>query len=325
MYFVGIDIAKDTFDVALLRGQQRQRGHFSNDRPGFGKLQRWLQKRGARGAHVALEATGNYWMELALFLQEQGYTVSVVNPKRIKRHAEAMMQRNKTDREDALTIADYCVKHAPDPWTAPSEAYLALRAMVRHLEALKTDRLREVNRLQSGIPNQQVQQTIERHLAFLDKQIEELTGAIEEHIDQYPDLKRDKELLKTIPGIGDAVAAVFLAEVPNVFRFAQASQLAAFAGLTPGNRLSGTSVRGRSRLLKWGNSHLRAILFMPALSAHRWNPIIAALKNRLQARGKNGMTINVAIMRKLLHLCYGVLKTGKPFDPNHAAHVQFSS
>lgn len=325
MHFVGIDIAKDTFDVALLGGQQRHQGQFSNNRPGFGKLQRWLQKRGARGAHVALEATGSYWMELALFLQEQAYTVSVVNPKRIKRHAEAMMQRNKTDREDALTIADYCAKHAPAPWTPPSEAYLALRAMVRHLEALKTDRQREHNRLQSGIPNQQVQETIERHLAFLDKQIEELTVAIQEHIDHHPDLKRDKELLKTIPGIGDAVAAVFLAEVPDVSRFAQASQLAAFAGLTPGDRLSGTSLRGRSRLVKWGNAHLRAILFMPALSAHRWNPIIAALKKRLEARGKNGMTINVAIMRKLLHLCYGVLKTGKPFDPNHAANVQFST
>lgn len=325
MHFVGIDIAKDTFDVALLSDQQRHRGQFSNDRPGFGKLQRWLKKRGARGAHVALEATGSYWMKLALFLHEQGNTVSVVNPKRIKRHAEAMMQRNKTDREDALTIADYCAKHTPDPWTPPSEAYLALRAMVRHLEALKTDRLREHNRLQSGIPNQQVQDTIERHLAFLDKQIEELTVAIQEHIDQSPDLKRDKELLKTIPAIGDAVAAVFLAEVPDVSRFAQASQLAAFAGLTPGNRLSGTSVRGRSRLVKWGNAHLRAILFMPALSAHRWNPIIAALKHRLEERGKNGMIINVAIMRKLLHLCYGVLKTGKPFDPNHAATTQFST
>lgn len=325
MLTLGIDIAKDTFDVALLGGQQTYRGHFSNDQSGFAKLHRWLKKRGASEAHVAMEATNSYWLELAFFLHEQAYTVSVVNAKRIKRHAEATMQRNKTDREDALTIADYCRKHRPEPWTPPSEAYLALRAMARRLQTLKTDRQRERNRRQSGIPNQEVEATIVAHIAFLDEQIEALSQRIREHIDQHPDLKRDKELLTSIPGVGDVVAAVFLAEVPDVSRFPQATQLAAFAGLTPGQRQSGSSLNGRSRLVKWGNTYLRAVLFMPALSAHRWNPLIAALKQRLEDRGKNGMTITVAIMRKLLHLCYGVLKTGKPFDPNHAANVRFST
>lgn len=324
MLTLGIDIAKDTFDAALLGGRQTYRGHFSNDRPGFQKLQRWLKQRGAREAHVAMEATNSYWMQLALFLHNKGYSVSVINPKRIKRHAEAMMQRNKTDREDALTIADYCLKHQPEPWTPPSEAYLALRAMARRLQALKTDRQRERNRRQSGIPNQAVEETIEAHIAFLDQQIEDLTQRIKTHIEQHPDLKRDKALLVSIPGVGDIVAAVFLAEVPDVSRFSQASQLAAFAGLTPGQQQSGMST-GRSRLVKWGNVYLRAVLFPPALSAHRWNPIIDALKQRLEDRGKNGMTIIVAIMRKLLHLCYGVLKTRKPFDPNHAAKRQVST
>lgn len=324
MFTLGIDIAKDTFDAALLGGRQTYRGHFSNDRPGFQKLLRWLKQRGASEAHVAMEATSSYWMELAFFFHDEDYTVSVINPKRIKRHAEAMMQRNKTDREDALTIADYCLKHQPEPWTPPSEAYLALRAMARRLQALKTDRQRERNRRQSGIPNQAVEETIEAHLAFLDQQIEDLTQRIKKHIEQHPDLKRDKELLVSIPGVGDIVAAVFLAEVPDVSRFSQASQLAAFAGLTPGQQQSGMST-GRSRLVKWGNTYLRAVLFPPALSAHRWNPIVAALKQRLEDRGKNGMTIIVAIMRKLLHLCYGVLKTRKPFDPNHAAKRQVST
>jgi transposase len=325
MFFIGIDIAKDTFDAALLGGSQPYRGHFNNDRTGHDQLHRWLKKRGADMAHVCLEATGSYWLELALYLHEQEYTVSVVNPKRIKRHAEAIMQRNKTDRVDALTIADYCAKHQPPAWQPPSPAYLALRAMVRHLQALKKDRQRVCNRRQSGIPNQQVQAAIADHIAFLDTQIEALEQQIQDHIDHHPDLQRDRELLKTIPGISDTTAVVFLAEVPDVSLFPQASQLAAFAGLTPGHYQSGSSVRGASRLVKWGNSHLRGGLFMPALSAHRWNPIIAALRQRLQARGKNGMTIVVAVMRKLLHLCYGVLKTGKPFDPNHGVHAQLST
>jgi len=121
-FYLGIDIAKETLDIALLSSEQTWRGHFTNDKEGFGKLGRWLKKRKAEAVHACMEASGNYWMELALFLQEEGHNVSVENPKRIKRHAEAIMQRNKTDREDALTIADYCAKHCKPyksctPWT----------------------------------------------------------------------------------------------------------------------------------------------------------------------------------------------------------------
>lgn len=322
---LGIDVAKETFDVALLGNEQTWRGHFTNDKSGFGKLGRWLKKRKAEAVHACMEASGNYWMELALFLQDDGHDVSVVNPKRIKRHAEAIMQRNKTDREDALTIADYCAKHQPDLWSPPPPSYLELRTMVRHVMALKADRQRERNRRQSGIKNAEVLRAIDAHIAFIDAQIKSLEQRIQDHIDQDPRLKHDRALLKTIPGIGDTTAAVFLAEVADITRFDQAPELAAFAGLVPGQRYSGTSTRSQGHIVKWGNSHLRAALFMPAMTAHRWNPIIAALRERLAKRGKSKMTIIVAAMRKLLHLCYGVLKMGKPFDPNHAVNVQIST
>lgn len=173
-----------------------------------------------------------------------------------------------------------------------------------------------------GVKNQEVLAAIDAHIVFIDAQIEALEQRIHDHIDQNPRLKRDKALLKTIPGIGDMTAAVFLAEVTDISRFSQAPELAAFAGLVPGRRYSGTSIRSPGHIVKWGNSHLRAILFMPAMAAHRWNPIIAALKERMTKRGKSKMTIIIASMRKLLHLCYGVLKTGKPFDPNHNVKVQ---
>lgn len=325
MFVLGIDVAKETFTVALLGGQQPDSAEFSNDQSGFGKLRRWLKKRKARPLHACMEATGSYWMELALFLYEQQHQVSVVNPKLIKRHGEATMQRNKTDQQDAWTIADYCAKQQPDLWQPPAPAYLELREMVRHIQALKQDRQRERNRRQAGLKHPEVLAALDAHLAFLGAQIQQLEQRIHDHIDHHPDLKADKELLKTIPGISDTTAAVFLAEVLDVSRFAQASQLAAFAGLTPGQRQSGTSLRGRARLVKWGNPHLRAALFMPALGAHRWNPIIASLRERLLARGKSKMTVNVAVMRKLLHLCYGVLKTRKPFDPYHHVNVLLST
>jgi transposase len=321
-FYLGIDIAKETFDAAMLGNEQTWRGQFANDRSGFDRLERWLSKRKAEAVHACMEASGNYWVELALFLQDQGYRVSVVNPELIKRHAEAIMQRNKTDREDALTIADYCAKHQPELWSPPPPACLELRAIVRHVMALKADRQRERNRRRSGVKNQEVLAAIDAHIVFIDAQIEALEQRIHDHIDQNPRLKRDKALLKTIPGIGDMTAAVFLAEVTDISRFSQAPELAAFAGLVPGRRYSGTSIRSPGHIVKWGNSHLRAILFMPAMAAHRWNPIIAALKERMTKRGKSKMTIIIASMRKLLHLCYGVLKTGKPFDPNHNVKVQ---
>lgn len=316
--YLGIDISKAKVDVALLRdGQNPARGQFKNNATGFAQLGRWLKKRGCAQVHACMEATGHYWLNIARYLHEAGHLVSVVNPKLIKRHGQAIMQRNKTDRQDAWTIGDYCRKHQPPLWQPPAEAWWQLRALVRHVQVLKTDRTREVNRRQSGIETVEVLAAIEAHIAFLDEQIDDLETQIRDHIDNHPDLKRNRDLLLSIPGIGETTAAAFLAELPNVSLFSQARQVAAFAGLTPGERQSGTSLKKSGRLVKWGNARLRTAFFMPALCAHRYNPIIAAYRERLLARGKSKMTVVIAVMRKLLHLCYGVIKTGKPFDPNH--------
>ena len=322
--YLGIDISKERFAVTLLGGAQSASGQFSNDPAGFAKLARWLQKRRATSLHACLEATSRYWEALALFLHDQGHQVSVVNPKLVKRHAESIMQRNKTDAQDAFTIADYCQKHQPPLWEPPSPAYRELQALVRHIQALKADRQRERNRRETAISTEVVT-AIDSHVAFLDDQIAQLEARINDHIDQHPDLKADKELLQSIPGIGDVLAATFLAEVRDVSRFQNAGQVAAYAGLTPGQRQSGSSLHSPGHLVKWGNPLLRSAFFMPALSAHRWNPVIAALKLRLEERGKSKMTIIVAIMRKLIHLCYGVLKTRQPFDPQHGIEQAISA
>lgn len=171
---LGIDIAKETFDVALIGSEQIWHGRFTNDKSGFGKLGRRLKKRKASEVHACMEASGSYWIELAIFLQGEGHGVSVINPKLIKRHAVIIMQRNKTDREDAFTIADYCAKHQPELWSPPPPAHLELRTMVRHVMALKSDRQRERNRRQSGVKNQEVLEAIDAHIAFIDAQIEAL-------------------------------------------------------------------------------------------------------------------------------------------------------
>ena len=166
---------------------------------------------------------------------------------------------------------------------------------------------------------------MEAHIAFLDEQIEQLAQRIREHIDQNPDLKERKELLTSIPGIADVTAARLLAEIPPLERFEGAPQLAAYAGLTPREHQSGSSVYRRSRLSKTGNAHLRHALYMPALVALRWNPTIQVFAARLRERGKHKMAIVGAIMRKLLHIVYGILKSGKPYDPTCAVYVQDSA
>lgn len=318
---LGIDIAKDKFDVALLRAGQYQSGTFSNDTAGFERLSKWLKKVRANQLPVCLEATGHYGEEVALFLHEAGYCVSVVNPARVKAYAASQLKRNKTDKEDAKVIAHFCATQQPEVWSPPSPAQRELQALSRRVETLKADRQQELNRKQSGQTSALVLQTIEAHLTFLDTQIVLLEQQIADLIDHDDTLKQQEELLTSIPGLGHTSAAKFLAEVPDVSQFQSAAQLAAYAGLTPSQRTSGSSVHKPTHLSKTGNTHLRTLFFMPALTAIRHNPIIQALVARLEARGKSRMVIVGAVMRKLLHLAYGVLKTGIPFDPNYLVNV----
>ena len=197
--------------------------------------------------------------------------------------------------------------------------------MMRRLDDLQNNRQQESNRLQSGLSNAVVIADLKAHLDYLDQQIEKLMQTIQEHIDQNPDLKQQQELLDSIPGIGPLTAAKLLSEIRNVSEFESARQLAAYAGLTPRNFRSGTSIQRKTVLSKMGNANLRKILYMPAISAKRWNPIIHSFCERLALSGLTPMEIVGAAMRKLLHLVFGILKSGRPFDPNYLVNVQAAS
>ena len=319
---VGIDISKAKLDIALYQDETYQEATFANKRDGFRRLAKWLKKRKAKQAHVCIEATGRYGEEVAEFLHGRGYPVSLVNPARVKAYGDSQLKRNKSDRQDARLIAHFCATQKPTLWTPPSPEAKELRAMTRHLETLKADRTREVNRKKSGLSSEAVLQSIDEHITFINTQIDQLEQQINDLIDQDPSLRQQHELLTTIPGIGDTTAANFIAEVPDVLRFESAGQLAAHAGLTPRQHHSGSSVHRRSRLAKTGSSRLRTMFYFPALAAINWNPIVMALAHRLEERGKSSMIIVGAAMRKLLHLVYGVLKNGKPFDANYLVNVQ---
>jgi transposase len=315
---LGIDIAKASFQAALLHHGKLHHHRFDNSAQGFAQLQTWLVKHGCKRLHACMEATASYGDELALFLYQAGHTVSIVNPARIKGFAQSQLQRNKTDQLDATLIARFCQQQAPEAWTPPPAEIQQLRALMRRLEALQEMRQQEVNRLEQAGNQALIRESLEKIIATLDGEIARLRQLIKDHIDQHPDLKRDRELLMSIPGIGETTAAWLLSEV-QVSAYSSARQVAAHAGLTPRHHESGTSVHGPTRLSKTGNARLRRALYLPAVVAKRYNPIIRAFCQRLEKRGKRPMEIVGAAMRKLLHIVYGVLKSGKAFDPSLAA------
>ena len=179
-------------------------------------------------------------------------------------------------------------------------------------------RTMEENRLSSGVTVEAVRESVEELIAHLSGQIKRTEPLIRSHIDSHPGLRSQRELLDSIPGVGEATAAVLLAEVPDIKEYRSARQVAAFAGLVPRERQSGSSVRGRVRLSKIGNARLRKALYFPAVTALRCSPFFQQWAEGLRQRGKSKMAVIGAAMRKLVHLAYGVLKTGKPFDPEWA-------
>jgi len=188
---------------------------------------------------------------------------------------------------------------------------------MRHYEHLKTTRVQQSAYEQSS-ESPIVKASIREVIVTLDEQIAQVEGQIRQHFDDHPDLKRKRDLLTSIPGIGETTAGSLLGEIPHLDRFESAKAVAAYAGLSPRHRRSGTSIHGRPRLCKTGNSRLRKALYMPAIVALRFNPVLKIFAERLSAAGKHKRLIIGAVMRKLLVLAYGILRSGVAFDANYA-------
>jgi transposase len=313
---LGIDIAKLKFNVCLININGKLKHKlFPNTAAGFEQLRDWLAKLGLECVHACLEATGTYGEALSLFLHEAGHTVSVINPAAIKAFAQSRLSRTKTDRVDAELIARFGLAQEPPAWTPLSPEVRELQALVRRLESLIEMRVMEENRLSSGIVVDSVRALIEEHLTYLGEQIKRTEELIRTHIKSHPTLKQQSQLLDSIPGIAETTAALLLAEITDITHYRSARQVAAYAGLVPRERLSGSSVRGRTRLSKIGNARLRKALYFPAMTALRCSAFLKKWAEGLRERGKSKMTVICAVMRKLIHLAYGVLKTGQPFDP----------
>lgn len=312
--YLGIDIAKDKFDVALLLTEKFKTKSFSNTTKGFESLIIWLKKYEFDDLHICQEATGIYGEKLAYFLHENHFNVSVVNPNRIKSFGNSMLSRNKTDQADAKLIAHFCQAMNPGLWSPMPTHVQLLRSLVRRLDGLKAIKYQESNRLEAACND--VSESVNSHIEWLDQEIKRVENKIKDCAKNDPDLRDKDQLLKTIPGISDTTSHLILTFLWDVHNFENAKQVAAFVGVNPKQRQSGTSINGKTKMSKIGDSNIRKGLYMPAMSALRYNPVIKKFGEKLATNGKTKMQILGAVMRKLLHIAYGVLKSGKPFDEN---------
>jgi len=313
MQFVGIDIAKKKFDLALLREGKIRNKVFENTPKGHKSLVKWLTRQSCNpeSTHVCMEATSQYYEGVAEFLWESGFRVSVINPLQIKAFGESRLSRQKTDKADAALIAYFGQQQSPALWEPPPAEVKELQRLVARLEAVQKMRVKEQTRRHES--QGEALESIDRVLALLTEEQTKLEQRIRDHIDQHPDLRRQQKLLTSIPGIGERVSSYFLAWL-QIARFTDVRQVVAFIGLSPRHNQSGSSVYGKSRLCKVGNARLRRILYMPALSAMRYNQAAKSFADRLKAGGKNGKLVVGAVMRKLVHWMFGVLKSGQPFN-----------
>ena len=312
---VGIDVAKAKLDVALKIASGKWRTKVvANSPTGFEELRSWLQKHGVSCAHVCMEATGVYWEAAAADLADHGFAVSVVNPAQIKAFGGSNGVRTKTDEVDAKLIAQFCGDRNPAIWQPPSKSVRRLRSLVSRREALLDLRTQESNRLQVTT-TEEVKSSIEAVIAHLDDQIKRIERQIKKDINDDPELKNQRDLLDSIPAVGDRTISMFLSHYGGKLRFDKTRQAVAFAGLDTKKHESGSSVKGKPRLSKMGHSQIRRGVYMPAVVAMTKTAWGKAFSSRLLAAGKPKKLILGALMRKIVSIAYGVLKSGKPFDP----------
>lgn len=310
--FIGVDVSKDKFDAYLLHDTKPLHKIFDNQPTGFKSFLTWIKKH-SQQPWVCMEATGHYSELLADFLSLHSIHASVVNPLQIKHFAKVTLARNKNDKADAKLIAHYACVMPLRPFKPKTAAQKAIRELIQFVDTLKQQSVQLKNQLQC-YQDAFVKKEMVKALRFLEKRIAKLEADIEQRVLAEEKWHATVDLLISVKGIGKLTAHQLLAYLPDIGLFQNAKQLAAFAGLSPRQKTSGNYV-GKTRLSKFGNPRLRKALYMPAMSAIRFNEHLKPFVTRLQNNGLTPKAIIGAVMRKLLHIIFGMLKNNQPFNP----------
>ena len=268
-----------------------------------------------------MEATGVYHQALAYFLHEQGYEVTIVLPNKISNYTRTLKVKTVTDKTSSEAIMYFGLERKLDTWTPPKGIYRVLQQLTRERSQLMDDRTVVLNQMHAekseAKPHQKSLVRATKRLALLDKQEKEIMVEIKELIKNDDEVQRIVLLICSIPGIGLLTAAIILAETNGFELIRNKRQLASYAGFDVKEKQSGTSVRGKPRISKRGNKHLRKAMYMPALSAKKHNEKCKELFERLVDKHNIKMKAAVAVQRKLLELSFTVFKTNTMFDKNY--------
>lgn len=308
--YVGIDVGKDWLDVACFGEAEVRR--MANAPAGHAEILAWMCKQ--EPDLVVVEATGGYEQPVVWQLLEAGWRVAVANPTRVRALAKASGKLAKTDRIDARLLAEYAAKIQPEPVQMRKAQEQKLRALVNRRMQLVDMRSMESNRLKTCHPA--LREQIEAHITWLNEQITAIEAEIRELLEKMPDWQEKAGVLESIPGVGFITAITVLVEMPEL-GMVNRQQLAALAGLAPYNRDSGGK-RGRRRIFG-GRKRVRRVLYMAILSAKRFNPIIRAFFERLEARGKEFKVSMTACMRKLLTIMNAMIRDRQTWSPSPKA------
>ena len=330
---VGIDIAARTLAVAIAHGDASAAPAITlaNDAAGWRELIAALLAQDSAPATtlVVMEATGAYWQGLAMTLHTAGWGVSVVPPASVRDHARSRLRRAKTDALDAALLVDYARRQQPARWSPPPPEVAALPLLRRQRDgrpqgsmvAMRTQTHNRQHALAQlpAVPAE-AQAPLVALARVLTEQIAALDAAIKQRARATVTLAREIARLQTITGVGLLTAAVMVTETRPLRGNATPRQVVAFAGLDPAPKESGTSVRGARHMSKTGNARLRRAVYMAALAASRYNPVLKGFYARLRARGKRPRVALVAVARKLLVLMTTLLIHERDFDPDWATH-----
>ena len=328
MHFIGNDVSKLTLDLAYCN--QKRNDKFwdckvSNDPKGWDTLIQWVVKRTQAPREdicIVMEATGVYHLKAAAYLSRAGLNVVIVNPQQASQYAKSQNHQNKSDKLDARLLQQYGSQLKKYHLFIPDTPEISqLKVLLSRMHQLDKDLQRERNRLEKCAFQEAgsfARISIERTIKFNTSEQQRTQKQIDQLIKQNPVLKHDQKLLCSIKGIGK-LTSQWLLPLLSTQRFNDAREVAAFLGLVPCHKSSGTSLKTRGRLSGRGDADLRARMYMPAVCAMTHDPEMKAFYQQLILKGKPAKVAITAVMRKLVHVCYGVIKHQTPYIENYAA------
>lgn len=323
MNYVGIDISKLTFDVAIGKNGCYRYYKFSNSLEGFKHLVDVLEA--GMDWWCVMEASGPYYLKLACYLENAGIAVSVINPLVIRRFCQMRLMKAKTDKKDAAMIAEYGKTEKPQAWQSEAAYIQQLRQMHAYVEQLDKGRTGFIRQMEAFKQNPAISKDIERSIAksikFIEAQISDIEKKMEAIVQAYhPQLHSQ---LQSIPGIGRKTSMMLIVVSGGFSKFSNSKQLSSYVGLSPRIYESGTSVKGKVRICKMGMSRVRAMLYICSWSAVKYNSSCKAMYERMVAKGKPKMVALIAVANKLLKQCFALATKHTVYEKNYLQKVCF--